>query len=138
MQAFYYRHDVPTDEMLLAAVELRSIAVSNNSPSTQVHEVVQGGNLSVVFRVSREGLKAALAKAEAEKKVADDALAKVKEAVAKARADYDAAEKAAREAATAASNARTAVSRATSAQSRLTVWRRIGRSTIIHWRHVMT
>ncbi len=120
MQAFYYRHDVPTDEMLLAAVELRSIALSNNSSPTKVHEVVQGGNLSVVVKVTREGLKAALAKAEAEKKVVDAALAKVKEEVAKARADYDAAEKAARAAATAAANARTAVSRAASAQTTAT------------------
>jgi len=117
MQAFYYRHDVPTAEMLLAPVELRSVALSNNSPPTQVHEIVQGGNLSVVVKASREGLKAALAKAEAEKKVVDDALAKVKEDVAKARADYDTAEKAAREAATAATNAKTAATRAATAQT---------------------
>jgi len=117
MQAFYYRHDVPTDEMLLGAVELRSIALSNDGPPTQVHEIVQGGNLSVVVKASREGLKAALTKAEADKKVVDDELAKVREDVAKARADYDAAEKAARAAATAVNNTRTAVNRAVSAQT---------------------
>jgi hypothetical protein len=96
MQAFYYWHDVPTDEFLLAAVEPISFTLSTDSPPTQVHEVARGGNLSVVVRVSREGLQAALAKAEAEKQAAEQALAKVKDELDKAKTAYDAAEKAAR------------------------------------------
>jgi len=117
MQAFYYRHDVPTDEFLLATIRPLSITLSANSPPTQVHEVVQGGKVSVVVKASREGLKAALARAEAGKKAAEEALAKVKADVAKAKADYDAAEKAAREAVTAAASARTAAARAATAQA---------------------
>jgi hypothetical protein len=117
MQAFYYRHDVPADEFLLATIESRSITLSTDSPPTKVHEVVQGANVSVVVKVSREGLKAALAKAEADNKVLDEALAKVKADVAKAKADYDAAEKAARDAERLVSTARTAASSAATTQA---------------------
>ena len=98
MQAFYYWHDVPTKEFLLAVVKPASFALSTNTPSTEVHEVLQDAELSVVVKASREGLQVPVARAEAEKKAEDEALAKVKADLAKAKTDYAAAEKAAREA----------------------------------------
>ncbi len=115
MQAFYYRHDVPTDELLLAVIEPTSLAVTADAPATAVHEVERGGKFDVKVKVTRAGLKTALAKAEAQKKVVDEALAKVKAEVAQITADYNAAEKAARDAVTAATTAKTAVARTAAA-----------------------
>ena len=102
MQAFSLKHHVPTQEFLLSASAPATFALSTNIPATEVREVPQGSELAVVVKASREGIKAALGRAEAEKKAADEALAKVKGDLEKAKTDYEAAEKAAQEAETAA------------------------------------
>lgn len=98
MQAFYYWQDVPTKELLLAVVQPTAFALSSSVSTTEVHEVQQGGTLSVVVGATRDGLKLPIEWAEAGKKVAEEALAEVKADVQKAKDDYAAAEKAAKEA----------------------------------------
>jgi hypothetical protein len=117
MQAFYYRHDVPTDELLLAVVKPISLSLSTDSPPTHVHEVAQGGQVSLKVTVSRDGLKNALAQAEAAKTTADEAAAKMKAEAAEAGKLYNAAEKAARDALSAVTTTRTAAARAASVQT---------------------
>jgi hypothetical protein len=117
MQAFYYRHDVPADDLLLAVIEPMSLALSADGPAIAVHEVERGGKFDVTVKVSREGLKTALARAEAVKTQTDEALARVKADVAQATAEYNAAEKAAKGAVTAATTAKAAAAKAATARN---------------------
>jgi hypothetical protein len=80
MQAFSLRHDVPTKEFLVAVIESPDFTLSTNVPSTEVREVRQESQILVVVKVSRKGLEAAVAGAEAAKKTAEAALAKARQA----------------------------------------------------------
>jgi hypothetical protein len=79
MQAFSLRHDVPTKEFLVAVIESPDFTVSTNMPSTDVRDVRQESQVVVVVKVSRKGLEAAIARAEAAKKAAEGVLTKAKQ-----------------------------------------------------------
>ncbi len=115
MQAFSLKHLVPTREFLLSVVDTPFFALSSNISPTQVREVRQESQLQIVVKASRKGIQNALAKAEAEKKAAEQTLAKVKADLAKAKTGYTAAEAAAKAAETAAANAKTAAAKAAAA-----------------------
>jgi len=117
MQAFSLRHDVPTKEFLVAVIESALFTLSANIPPTAVREVRQESQLPVVVKASRKGVQDAIVRAEAEKKAADETLAKVKADLAKAKTDYPAAEKAAKAAEAAAVSAKTAATKAAAAQA---------------------
>ncbi|MFV1965688.1 MAG: hypothetical protein ACC628_09720 [Pirellulaceae bacterium] len=117
MQAFSLRHDVPTKEFLVAVIESAFFTLSTDIPTTEVRDVRQESQIPVVVKASRKGLKAAVEQAEAEKKAADETLAKVKEDLAKAKTGYAAAEKAAKEAEAAAASAKTAATNAAAKQA---------------------
>lgn len=55
MQAFYYYHDVLTDEMLLDVVAPRDLALSADFPADQVFEVALGGTVDVKIKAARTG-----------------------------------------------------------------------------------
>jgi len=117
MQAFSLRHDVPTKEFLVAVIESAFFTLSANIPPTAVREVRQESQIPVVVKASRKGLQAAVVQAEAEKKAADETLAKVKADLAKSKTDYAAAEKTAKDAEAAAARAKTAATTAATAQA---------------------
>lgn len=117
MQAFYYWHDVPTEEFLLATVQPTAFALSTPNAPMAIQEIHQEGELSIVVKVARDAMQPPVARGEAEKNVAAAALAKAKEDVAKAKADYAAAEKAAQAAQAAVPQAKAAVAKAATAHS---------------------
>jgi hypothetical protein len=112
MQAFSLRHDVPTKEFLVAVIESPDFTLSTNIPSTEVREVRQESQVLVVVKASRKGLEAAIARAEAAKKAAEGALARLKGESAKAAADYGTAQKTAQETEGAAAKSKAAAAEA--------------------------
>ena len=98
MQAFSLRHDVPTREILVSVLESADFTLSSNIPSTEIREVHQNSQVPVVVKVSRKGMVAKVAQAEAAKKTAEGNLARLKGELAAATKAYEAAEKAAKEA----------------------------------------
>ncbi|MHC4403770.1 MAG: hypothetical protein ACYTG0_29280 [Planctomycetota bacterium] len=58
MQAFYYWHDVPTDEFLMTVVKPTRYALSTSLGPAEILQIPRGGNTEVVVKVARrEGSK---------------------------------------------------------------------------------